>query len=106
MASSLSPECTPLKQSYDACFNAWFEGYLEPAVAASATSNASGKNDAYSDWTKKKTAEYEEKCGKVWQSYRECISKAVSDRGLDEMLAQARKENPLIQSSSSSQTRS
>ena len=30
--SSLSPECTPLKKRYDACFNLWFEGYLRPAL--------------------------------------------------------------------------
>ena len=35
MASSLSDECTPMKREYDSCFNAWFEGYLEPAVIAS-----------------------------------------------------------------------
>jgi len=29
---SLSPKCTPLKQRYDSCFNAWFEGYLQPAL--------------------------------------------------------------------------
>jgi hypothetical protein len=32
---SLSPECTPLKQRYDSCFNAWFEGYLQPALDSS-----------------------------------------------------------------------
>ena len=26
--SSLSPECTPLKHRYDACFNLWFKDYL------------------------------------------------------------------------------
>lgn len=31
---SLSPDCTPLKQRYDACFNLWFEGYLQPALDA------------------------------------------------------------------------
>lgn len=31
---SLNPECTPLKHAYDSCFNAWFEGYLKPAVVA------------------------------------------------------------------------
>ncbi|GMK53996.1 hypothetical protein CspeluHIS016_0105820 [Cutaneotrichosporon spelunceum] len=31
---SLAEECTPLKQRYDACFNLWFEGYLQPALDA------------------------------------------------------------------------
>lgn len=34
---SLSPECTPLKHRYDSCFNAWFEGYLQPALDASSS---------------------------------------------------------------------
>ncbi|ORX37198.1 hypothetical protein BD324DRAFT_625140 [Kockovaella imperatae] len=29
---SLSARCTPLKREYDSCFNAWFEGYLQPAL--------------------------------------------------------------------------
>ncbi|WRT64953.1 uncharacterized protein IL334_001894 [Kwoniella shivajii] len=36
---SLSPECTPLKHRYDSCFNAWFEGYLQPALAASTSTS-------------------------------------------------------------------
>ncbi|KAI5454330.1 Mitochondrial distribution and morphology protein 35 [Naganishia albida] len=31
---SLSQECTASKHRYDQCFNAWFEGYLKPIVAA------------------------------------------------------------------------
>ena len=27
--NSLSPECTPLKHKYDACFNRWFDSYLQ-----------------------------------------------------------------------------
>jgi hypothetical protein len=37
---SLSPQCTPLKQRYDGCFNAWFEGYLQPALDASTSRTA------------------------------------------------------------------
>lgn len=33
---SLAEECTPLKKRYDACFNLWFEGYLQPALDAAA----------------------------------------------------------------------
>lgn len=29
---SLAAECTPLKRTYDSCFNTWFEGYLQPAL--------------------------------------------------------------------------
>jgi len=71
MSQSLSPECTPLKQTYDACFNSWFEGYLEPAIAASSSPQATA---AYS---KKKADEFDQKCGKLWQNYKACVQ--VSD---------------------------
>ena len=65
MASSLSEECTPLKTAYDACFNAWFEGYLEPAVTVTDANRA-----AYS---KQKAEEYDRKCGKIWNEYKNCV---------------------------------
>jgi hypothetical protein len=65
MASSLSPECTPLKVTYDTCFNAWFEGYLEPAVAAQPAERAAH--------SKAKAEEYEAKCGGLWKEYKTCI---------------------------------
>lgn len=89
MAHSLSPECTPLKQSYDSCFNTWFETYLKPLPSTATPSERE-------EWTKGKTKEYEEKCGKVWEAYRDCVSKAVKDRGLEGMLDEARGENPLV----------
>ncbi|TEB27789.1 hypothetical protein FA13DRAFT_1736263 [Coprinellus micaceus] len=78
MASSLSPECTPLKTQYDACFNSWFEGYLEPAVAASSTKNRQ-------EYSKRKAEE----------EYKACVQKAVKDSGLESTLQQARDEHPL-----------
>jgi len=89
MAHSLSEGCTPLKREYDACFNAWFEGYLEPAVSASATPEQRQK------FSQEKAAEYDRNCGKIWASYRECVQKAVKEKGLDALLDQARQENPL-----------
>jgi len=110
MAHSLEERCTPLKLEYDSCFNSWFEGYLEPAVSASASSESRAK------YSKEKAEEYERKCGKIWASYRECVQvrvrsfiyktfhttdtvmflqKAVKDKGLEGLLDQARKENPL-----------
>ena len=67
MSQSLSEECTPLKRKYDACFNAWFEGYLEPAVSASVTTEQRKK------FSQEKAAEFERSCGKVWQEYRACV---------------------------------
>ncbi|KAG5641489.1 hypothetical protein DXG03_005100 [Asterophora parasitica] len=91
MAHSLSPQCTPLKLEYDSCFNTWFEGYLEPAIAAAETP---AKREAYS---RQKATEFQEKCGKIWESYRDCVSKAVKEKGLDTLLQQARDENPLTE---------
>jgi TRIAP1/MDM35 family protein len=71
MAHSLSEACTPLKRQYDSCFNTWFEGYLEPAVAISATPQ---KRAQYS---KQKADEFQEKCGKIWESYRYCVQVCV-----------------------------
>lgn len=65
MAHSLSEECTPLKREYDACFNAWFEGFLEPAVAATP--------EQRSKYSQEKAEEYERNCGKIWTQYRECV---------------------------------
>lgn len=71
MAHSLSEECTPLKHEYDSCFNAWFEGYLEPAVAVSASLQKRA------DYSKQKAEEFQQKCGKVWESYRVCLQVRV-----------------------------
>ena len=84
MAHSLSDDCTPLKREYDSCFNAWFEGYLEPAVAATPAQRL-----AYSQ---EKAEEYERNCGKIWSQYRSCVqvralSRAVHQPGADEVLA-------------------
>ncbi|ETW75656.1 hypothetical protein HETIRDRAFT_330321 [Heterobasidion irregulare TC 32-1] len=98
MAHSLTDECTPLKLEYDSCFNSWFEGYLEPAVSASASPDQRAK------YSKAKAEEYERKCGKIWASYRDCVQKAVKERGLDELLDQARKENPLTDPPSTTPT--
>ena len=63
MAESLSPECSPLKTTYDACFNAWFEGYLEPAIAVS---QSTGTNDVEkSRYAKEKADEFQRRCGGV-----------------------------------------
>ncbi|KIY63528.1 hypothetical protein CYLTODRAFT_359807 [Cylindrobasidium torrendii FP15055 ss-10] len=89
MADSLSEACTPLKQAYDTCFNAWFEGYLEPAVAVR---NQQNSREVYA---KQKAEEFEAKCGKLWVSYKSCIQGALKEKGIDDMLKQAREEHPL-----------
>ncbi|KAJ7771062.1 mitochondrial distribution/morphology family 35/apoptosis [Mycena maculata] len=86
MADSLSPECTPLKQQYDSCFNLWFEGYLEPAILPSAPDPQR---------TQRKAEEFQEKCGKVYAEYQKCIQSAVKRKGIESLLQQAREEHPL-----------
>lgn len=70
MAHSLSSECTPLKQAYDSCFNAWFAGYLEPTLTPHQQHEKDKNPQGYQ---KQKAEEYQQKCGKVWESYRECV---------------------------------
>lgn len=65
MAHSLSEECTPPKRQYDSCFNAWFEGYLEPAVAATPAERL--------QYSQQKAEEYESKCGQMWSQYKACV---------------------------------
>ncbi|KAG8911455.1 hypothetical protein FRC00_006462 [Tulasnella sp. 408] len=88
MAHSLSPECTPLKIAYDSCFNAWFEGYLQPAPRGISSQERLKRMEL-------KRKEYDERCGKLWEDYRACLQKAVKDSGLTDMLKEARLENPL-----------
>jgi len=90
MAESLSPSCTPLKHAYDACFNAWFEGYLEPVVSSTPAQRESRARE--------KAEEYEARCGALWRNYRECVQ-AVAEKGLSSMLEQARKDKPLAEPS-------
>lgn len=77
MAHSLSDRCTDLKLAYDACFNAWFEGYLRPAVSFASSSATPEQRAAYS---KQKADEYESKCGKVWREYKECVQVSIEIR--------------------------
>ena len=70
MAHSLSSECTPLKHAYDSCFNAWFAGYLEPTLTPNQQRE---KDNDPQEYRKQKAQEYQQKCGKVWESYKECV---------------------------------
>ncbi|CAG7849544.1 SubName: Full=Uncharacterized protein {ECO:0000313/EMBL:CCA73583.1} [Serendipita indica DSM 11827] len=109
MAQSLSAECTPLKLKYDACFNVWLEEYLSPQLGISSPSpktgtsssslpkgaNANASEDAKALRTKRMAQAYEDKCGPAWKAYNACITKAVKEHKLEELITQAREENPL-----------
>lgn len=88
MASSLAEECTDLKTQYDGCFNTWFEGYLEPVVNAASGTERTALQKA-------KAEEYERNCGSMWTAYRDCVQRAVENKGLAKLLNDARSENPL-----------
>ena len=77
MAHSLSSECTPLKHAYDSCFNAWFAGYLEPTLTPHQQRE---KDKNPQEYQKQKAEEYQQKCGKVWESYKECVQVSVYAR--------------------------
>lgn len=87
---SLHPPCTPLKKKYDACFNHWFDEYLQLAAPTTSTSTSSSSNgqqqkldtdsiaserskDDRQTKIKSKAAEYEQRCGETWKAYRNCL---------------------------------
>jgi TRIAP1/MDM35 family protein len=86
MASSLSPRCTPLKLKYDACFNAWLEDYLESTKAGSATFTP--EREAL---TKQKAEEYNTRCGKVWEDYKQCVQVYLCDSYIANTIADERR---------------
>jgi len=79
-------------REYDSCFNSWFEGYLEPLSNSSGSPSTGVERERRS---REQAEEYERKCGSLWRNYKECVQKAVTQRGLDKLLDDAREENPL-----------
>ncbi|KAF3931756.1 hypothetical protein ABW19_dt0210587 [Dactylella cylindrospora] len=68
MSTSLSPECLPAKEKYDACFIRWYtEKFLR----------GERKED--------------ETCQKLFQEYSQCLKKALESKGISKMLDEARK---------------
>ncbi|KAG5461428.1 MAG: mitochondrial distribution/morphology family 35/apoptosis [Olpidium bornovanus] len=64
---SVGPECTPLKQKYDSCFNGWYsEKFL--------------KGDTTPE------------CEELFKEYRACIFSTLREKGLDKLLEDSRKE--------------
>jgi len=56
--NSLSPECTPLKQEYDKCFNYWFrEHYLK--------------------------GDHTDICAEIFKKYQGCVKNAMKEQGMD-----------------------
>jgi hypothetical protein len=95
----MSPECTPLKHRYDACFHSWLVDYLAlpgsgtaPAAAQSKESSSSsmwgrgkkeqapaaGQDEAAKRQSLKERLDGE--CGGMWEEYRKCVTVSRSGR--------------------------
>ncbi|KAI8393822.1 mitochondrial distribution/morphology family 35/apoptosis [Radiomyces spectabilis] len=69
MSSSVGPNCTELKQKYDNCFNKWYsEKFL--------------KGDTTPE------------CEDLFKDYRACVMVTLKEKGIDNLLAESRKEAP------------
>ncbi|KAK4938677.1 Mitochondrial distribution and morphology protein 35 [Elasticomyces elasticus] len=66
MSASLAPECNEVKEKYDTCFLKWYsEKYL--------------RGNSSTD-----------ECEPLFKQYKSCLSKALKEKGVDKMLAEAR----------------
>ncbi|GAA5897944.1 uncharacterized protein JCM6883_000869 [Sporobolomyces salmoneus] len=100
MASSLSESCNAPKHHYDTCFNHWLKSYL--LLVAPPLSNPSDTPAGVKEREKRmkalneKKEELENKCGKQYREYQDCLKTAIKGvDGLPELLAGARREEPL-----------
>ncbi|KAJ3238678.1 Mitochondrial distribution and morphology protein 35 [Chytriomyces hyalinus] len=75
--ASLSPECTPLKDAYYACFNKWYADELLKG-------SFSG--------TKKATVSDE--CQELFTTYKACVWRAIKEKKIDDLIHEARKDDP------------
>lgn len=70
MSASFAPECTPLKEKYDKCFNYWYsEKFL-------------------------KGESVENECSEQWYAYMKCVDENLIKQGIKPALDEARKESP------------
>ncbi|KAL2035528.1 hypothetical protein VTO58DRAFT_101446 [Aureobasidium pullulans] len=69
MSASLAPECNEVKERYDSCFLKW---YSEKYLRGTATSD---------------------ECEPLFAKYKQCLSRALKERGIDKMLDEARADN-------------
>ncbi|KXT11372.1 hypothetical protein AC579_724 [Pseudocercospora musae] len=71
MSASLAPECNEVKERYDTCFLKWYSEIVEFL-------RGTAKND---------------ECEPLFKQYKECLGKALKERGIDQMLEEARADN-------------
>ncbi|KXS16850.1 UPF0203-domain-containing protein [Gonapodya prolifera JEL478] len=85
MASSLAPQCTPLKREYDTCFNKWYaESFLKGAYEPGVSSNGNG---GVGEQGKART-----ECDELFEKYRACVWNAIESRNLATLIADARRD--------------
>ncbi|KAF2671925.1 hypothetical protein BT63DRAFT_452428 [Microthyrium microscopicum] len=68
MSASLAPECNESKERYDTCFLRW---YSDKFLRGSAQTND---------------------CDSLFRTYSACLTRALKDRGIDNMVQEARNE--------------
>ncbi|KAF2000323.1 hypothetical protein P154DRAFT_522529 [Amniculicola lignicola CBS 123094] len=69
MSASLASECNEVKEKYDNCFLRW---YSESFLRGTATTD---------------------ECKPLFDQYEKCLKKALKDRGIDNMIKEARDDN-------------
>ncbi|OOF96630.1 hypothetical protein BO94DRAFT_534887 [Aspergillus sclerotioniger CBS 115572] len=67
MSASIAPECNDIKEKYDTCFLKW---YSEKYLRGNTTSN---------------------ECEELFTKYKACLNLALKEKGIDNMLDDARK---------------
>ncbi|ORY52062.1 mitochondrial distribution and morphology protein Mdm35 [Rhizoclosmatium globosum] len=74
--ASLSPECTPLKDAYYNCFNKWYaDELLKGSFGGS------------------KKAAVSNECQQLFETYKECVWKAIKEKKIDTLINEARKDD-------------
>ncbi|KZF21907.1 hypothetical protein L228DRAFT_269355 [Xylona heveae TC161] len=68
MSASLAPECNEVKERYDSCFLKW---YSEKFLRGNASTD---------------------ECEPLFKEYRSCLSRALKDKGIENMLEEARQD--------------
>ncbi|KAI5858014.1 distribution and morphology protein 35 [Tricharina praecox] len=71
MSASLAPECSERKERYDTCFINWYsEKYLRGSTEPS------------------------KECEELFKEYKTCLNKALKEKGIYNMIEDARKTSP------------
>ncbi|KAK9262411.1 hypothetical protein V1519DRAFT_75300 [Lipomyces tetrasporus] len=77
MSASFAPECNKAKAKYDECFNEWY---------------SESKKFSILKFLKGKGV-YNE-CEELWDEYKECLGRALTTRGIQNMLDKSREDAP------------